>query len=246
MDRSLRQITMLGKATAFALSAAPVFLLLSALIVQHNQISLPASVESTSHTPEGSVADAGSTTSKAGPVSLGGPAIEMLRPELTLSLMSPKSQRTPTVLRPFDGTSLFSASISRKASAQPTMTIERLISMAEGSARPVSPTHNITPLEQQTNETPLQTSSTESAASLDGSSELAWPDQWLAPRSAPNKKQNTPVKVEKGKAHISHIRLAQKEKKSSPSTAKKDLSGAEDDQNYVPPPYQPNIEDGAN
>jgi hypothetical protein len=249
MDPSLRQIVMLIKVTAIALSSAPIFLFFSALFARHDQI--PASVETTSHAPpQSAIANANSTTPrfKVASVSTRLSSSEMVRPELTLSLLNLK--KSGMAASPANEMTLFASSSSAKVS-QRAVTVPGLEPAVEVIVKPATKSANSAPTELRAEVASSQAYSTDAevprapkTASEDGHYDLAWPDQWRAPRSATNEKQNLIAKVEKKRTP--HIHLAQKERKSSASTGKKDLSGAEDDPNSAPRLFQPNIEDGSN
>jgi hypothetical protein len=258
MDRTLRQIVMLSKATVVALGAVPVFLLISMLFVRHDEVTLSAPVEPGSRVSQGSAMNAESkaSNSKVGPVSIRVSASDLFRPELTLSLLNLKTAaNSPTSLA--DATSPFAPSISAKAaqragsvgSSEPTAEVE--LSSATPSAHIAHKDLQIDENRSQTSPSDVappvsvETSSAEGAPPVE-KYQLAWPDGWLVARNATNEKQNTTTKTDRGKAHSTHVRLAQKYKKPSSLTPKKDPSGGDDDQSNASPIFQPNIEDGTN
>jgi type IV secretory pathway TrbL component len=254
MDRSLRQIVMLGKVTGIALTATPIFLLLSVLLARQDQS--PASVERVAPAPQASAADANSTTPRL-KVDITTTQVlpaEMLRPELTLSLLNFKRSATTSITVDDAAVSFFASSPSENAS-DAAKTIPGMERAAQIFAKPATTIADVAPTESQPSVTPSEPPSTdtpsradseentsaETASSADLSYEPAWPDQWLTRRSTARQKQNTTAKLDKSKRHSLNVRMAQKEKKPSASATKKDVR--HDDQSESVPIGQPNIED---
>jgi hypothetical protein len=202
MDRSLRQIVMLGKVTGIALTATPIFLLLSVLFARQDQS--PASVERTAAAPKASAAHADSTTPrfKVDITTTQVLPAEMLRPELTLPLLNFKRMATASGL--VDGTafSFFASSPSENVS-DAAKTIPGLEQAAQIFVKPATTIAVVRPAESQPDATPSRLPSTDATAreeseenisaettsTADLGYEPAWPDQWLTPRRNANQKQ---------------------------------------------------------